>query len=237
MNEYPGVEMVRAGAPASYAQASETNPPGGPVAQNPGAAEPAPRGAPSNAHLQNDPAPYLTKPENVAGRDLTVPENTALPVIGPLSNQNMILGTGKYTPDVGPAMYDWFMSKPKKRSITDLVTWKSGEVAEKQRDIANPPPAFSEFARMAGVTAATLKKWAKVHPDFADYYDACQDIIQEFLVENGTAGLYPGQFAIFAAKNLTKMKDVQIQDTRVTNMKDVLDALEKGHLTGDLADL
>lgn len=133
-----------------------------------------------------------------------------------------------YTPDMGPKMYDWFCSKEKYKITRDTYVWKSGEVSEKVRNIPNPPPHFSEFARTVGTTWKILKTWAKNNKEFADYYEACQDIIQEFMIDNGVTGGYSGQFGIFAAKNITKMKDVQINKNENYNMKEVLDALEKG---------
>lgn len=134
-------------------------------------------------------------------------------------------------------MYEWFAEKEKFHISYDSYTWKNGAVSEKERRVANPPPQFSAFARTIGVTAAQLKRWAKKYPEFAEYYDACTDIIQEFMVDNGVTGAYSGQFGIFAAKNLTKMKDVQINKNENYNMKDVLDAIEKGTINGEQHDI
>lgn len=130
-------------------------------------------------------------------------------------------------------MYAWFSEKDKTRVVYDSYTWKNGSTSDKRRLIGNPPPQFSEFARQIGVTGAQLKRWCKKHPEFAEYYEACQDIIQEFFVHNGVTGEYAGQFGIFAAKNLTKMKDVQVNRNENVNMRDVLDAIEKGTINGE----
>lgn len=129
-------------------------------------------------------------------------------------------------------MLNYFMSVEKSRETIDTYTWKSGEVSEKTRNIPNPPPSFSEFGRSIGVSENTLKNWAKKHDLFGEAYDMCQDIVQEFFVHNGVRGDYSGQFAIFAAKNLTKMKDVQINKNENYDMKAVLDSLEKAAANG-----
>lgn len=139
-----------------------------------------------------------------------------------------ILGKVLYTENLGPEMYAWFSSKKKFRTVYDSFVWKNGEVEEKERIRVNPPPHFSEFARLIGTTANTLKRWAKLHASFGEYYDACQDIIQEFLIDNGVTGEYSSQFTIFAAKNTTKMKDVQENINKNISFKDMLDAIEKG---------
>lgn len=139
-----------------------------------------------------------------------------------------IIKVGDYKPEYGPRMYEWFCSKEKFRISYDTMVWKNGAVSEKERRIACPPPHFSEFAREIGTTWKVLKAWKKNNREFADYYEACEDIIQEFLIDNGVTGAYSGQFSIFAAKNITKMKDVQINKNENYNMKDVLDAIEKG---------
>lgn len=134
----------------------------------------------------------------------------------------------KYQPVYGPMMYKWFSEKKKFDEITETFMWKSGEVEEKKKRRALPPPHFSEFARTIGTTAAGLKRWAKNHEEFREYHDACMDIIQEFMIDNGVTGEYASQMTIFAAKNTTKMKDVQENRNMNVNMKDVLDAIEKG---------
>ena len=110
----------------------------------------------------------------------------------------------------------------------DVHYRKDGEMMEKERHIPNSPPMFSEFGRTIGVSERTLKGWVKKYPEFGEAYEICQDIIQEFFVENGVKGDYASQFAIFAAKNLTKMKDVMVNKNENYDMKAVLDAIEKG---------
>lgn len=154
------------------------------------------------------------------------PEKIPQPLV-PI-NESFILNRIKFDPSIGPKMYEWFCSKQKRRTVTDTFVWKDGEVQEKYKEAVNPPPHFSEFARSIGTTANTLKNWAKNNKEFAQYYDACQDIIQEFMIDNGVTGEYASQMTIFAAKNTTKMKDQQDHLHKTINFKDVLDAIESG---------
>lgn len=143
-------------------------------------------------------------------------------------SEGLIVQPGEYRPEYGPLMYEWFSLKTKTKTTNDTFTWKDGSVSEKKRTVPNPPPHFSEYARTLGTTWAKLKGWSKAHPEFAEYYEACVDIIQEFIIDNGITGQYSSQFGIFAAKNLTKMKDVVVNRNENWNMKEVLDAIEKG---------
>ena len=155
-------------------------------------------------------------------------ENSILPSVKTEQQIQEIVKSGEYRPEYGPQMYAWFCSKEKYTISYDTFTWKNGSITEKERRVPNPPPHFSEFARSIGVTKKTIEGWAKKYPEFGEYYEACVDIIQEFMVDNGVTGAYSAQFGIFAAKNLTKMRDVVVNRNENWNMKDVLDAIEKG---------
>ena len=180
-----------------------------------------PPGAPLINSLQKGSESFFQK----SGAEILIPETNYLDPVGVTA---VVLKKSDYSPEVGPAMYAYFNARDKYRMTIDTITWKNGEVSEKERMLPNTPPHFSEFARSIGVTHKRLQKWAKDHADFAEYYDACQDIIQEFYIDNGVTGAYSGQFSIFAAKNTTKMKDIHVNKNENYNMKDVLDAIEKG---------
>lgn len=160
-----------------------------------------------------------------------VPEAPSVEIVTSMKPDEVIEGRvvnqTEYTPELGPRMYAWFSEKEKYHISFDNYVWKNGSVSEKERRVANPPPHFSKFAREIGVTWSKLKAWAKKYPEFAEYYDACVDVIQEFIIDNGIIGEYPGQFTVFAAKNITKMKDVQINKNENWNMSDVLSQIEK----------
>lgn len=189
----------------------------------------APRGTHFTFLSQNDSTPTPSKdPKNF--NDSTVPSETKdieiLPAVD-ISNCKVIKRV-TYNPAFGPLMYEYFSSREKYREVTETFSWKSGEVEEKKKRTPNTPPHFSEFARSIGTTKTTLENWAKNHEDFAEYYNACVDIIQEFYIDNGVTGNYTGQFSIFAAKNTTKMRDVVETHNFTVDMKKVLNAIEKG---------
>lgn len=171
--------------------------------------------------------------------DSLAPKKSAAKELLPL-NEGMVelryVKNRPYSPEIGPHMYEYFASKEKYRIVYDTFTYKGGSTSEKERRLPNPPPHFSEYARSIGTTWVQIKAWAKEHREFAEYYDACVDIIEEFFVDNGVTGAYAGQFSVFAAKNRTRFTDVQINKNLNANMKDVLDALEKGAKTIDAHD-
>lgn len=139
-----------------------------------------------------------------------------------------------YKAEYAEQMMQYFESREKTRIVTDSMVWKNGEVANKEREVANPPPQFSEFARSIKTTHRQLKAWCKMYPDFAEAYTACQEIFKEFLIANGLVGHYGSQMAIFTAKNETDMKDKSTVDHRSWDMKDILDRLERGEDTNRL---
>lgn len=205
--------------------------PGGPIAIEPQNGSLSTPVAVEKNFPQNDsPSTPTPSEKNSTKNDLlSYPEikNSEISIIKSTPQEGVIVKKGEYTAAIGEEMYSWFSSKPKFNVTYDSFVWKNGQVEEKKRNVPCPPPHFSEFARSIGVTWKTLKAWKKTHREFADYYEACEDIIQEFYIDNGVTGAYAGQFSIFAAKNTTKMKDVQINKNENYNMRDVLDAIEK----------
>lgn len=77
---------------------------------------------------------------------------------------------------------------------------------------ANPLPTFQGFARKIGVHFDTLNAWVHKHKEFSDAYKKAKELQKWFLIENGLNGLYNPTFAIFTAKNITDMRDVQEHD-------------------------
>lgn len=131
---------------------------------------------------------------------------------------------------VAEKMIDFFEAAPMTKTIIEVMTWKTGEVREVEKEVACPPPMIGEFARSIGVKVSKLKLWNRTIPEFAEAVEECNEIVKEFIVKNGLSGKYPSQFAIFAAKNLTDMKDKQIHENRTVDINKVLDKLEKGNL-------
>lgn len=158
--------------------------------------------------------------------DLMSYEDRAL--VNPKDLAAKLLSRVDYNKEYGQAMLEFFLMKAKNRVTHDIHYMKDGTEYEKERIIPNAPPMFSEFGRTIGVSERTIKAWAKKHVEFQEAYEICQDIIQEFFVENGVTGNYASQFGIFAAKNLTKMKDVIVNENKNFDMKGILDSIEKG---------
>lgn len=154
-------------------------------------------------------------------------------LVNPRELAAKLLSRVEYYPSAGLQMVEFFLAKAKYRITMDTHYRKDGEMREFERHIPNSPPMFSEFGRTIGVSERTLKAWAKKEPAFQEAFEICQDIIQEFFVENGVKGDYSAAFAIFAAKNLTKMKDVVVNKNEVYDMKGILDQLEKGRRPSD----
>lgn len=150
----------------------------------------------------------------------------------------VIVQPGEYHPGYCDQMLAFF-DRPKMRETIETFTYKSGAVDERVKYVPNTPPHFSEFARKIGVTTRTLKKWAKEHPDFREAYDQCQEIFEEFMIDNGLTGGYGAIAMKFVAVNRTKMRDKTEHTEKRVDMNRVLDdiaagkALPGGRIDGD----
>lgn len=140
-----------------------------------------------------------------------------------------IVKPGEYIPAYCDAIRAYF-DKPKMRVIEDTYTWKSGEMETRTREIPATPPHFTEFARTIGVSNKKLKAWCRKYPEFADAYEMCEEIYEEFLIEHGLMGNYGAIMAKFVAVNKTKMKDKVVSENRTVNLNEVLDQIERGQL-------
>jgi hypothetical protein len=142
---------------------------------------------------------------------------------------SQVVGKGEYHPGYAEQMVRYF-DKPKVKKIYDTYTWKSGAVSEKERFVPATPPHFSEFARSIGVTTRTLKRWAAQHEEFRDAYITCEEIYEEFLIENGLTGAYGAIAMKFVAVNKTKMKDKVVTENQHVDINKVLDQIAAGNL-------
>lgn len=138
-----------------------------------------------------------------------------------------IVKPGEYHPGYCDQMLAFF-DREKYTIIEETYSWRNGSVETRSKKIPTAPPEFSEFARKIGVNTATLKRWAKAHPDFRDAYETCKEIYEEFLVHHGLLGNYGAIFGKFVAVNRTKMKDKQIHENRIIDMRKVLDDIAAG---------
>lgn len=184
------------------------------------------------------PAPVSHISETVAKSPLNVVTRApAAPTPGEVlsvSSKPGRLAGVPYKSEYAAQMLEYFESFEKTRIVHDQMVWKNGEVAEKEREVPNAPPQFSEFARKIKTTHRQLKAWCRLYPEFLESYIACQEIFKEFLIANGLLGHYASTMTIFTAKNETDMKDKSIVDHRKWDMKKVLDMLERGEDTNRL---
>ncbi len=146
------------------------------------------------------------------------PERVELPAV---------IKAGEYHPGYCAHIVQYF-DRPKKREVRDTFYYKSGNEAEKIRYVPNPPPMFSQYARSIGVSTKTLERWGNEHPEFGEALGTCQEIFEEFLVENGLTGEYGAIFAKFVAVNKTRMRDKTEQTTKTVDMNKVLDQIAAG---------
>jgi hypothetical protein len=130
----------------------------------------------------------------------------------------------KYRPEYCDKIIAYF-SQPRTRTITKRITTKNGTTIEQDQEVANPLPLFEGFASSIGVWVGTFQEWCKAHEEFARAYARAKQLQKEFLILNGTMGLYQPQFTIFVAKNITDMKDVQTHDVG-DGLKEILDEID-----------
>lgn len=139
-----------------------------------------------------------------------------------------VLGKSDYSPKVCEAMRSFFYNYPKFRTVTETFYTRNGDVRETEKEVANTPPHFSEFARSIGISRRRMELWRKQHVAFNEAWLDCQEVIKEFYLDNGLMGRYSSTFAIFAAKNETDMKDKSVVENQTVNMNKLLDRIESG---------
>lgn len=123
-----------------------------------------------------------------------------------------------------------YFDKPKKREVRDYFTYKSGAESEKVRYVANTPPMFSAYARSIGINTKTLEQWGMTYPEFGEALGTCQEIFEEFLIENGLTGEYGAIFAKFVAVNKTRMRDKSEHTEKKVDINKALDQIAAGEL-------
>lgn len=186
------------------------------TSQSVGARFPMPKMDSQKDQIISPPLPVATEPVD------------QLPTLNDIPAE--IIKAGDYHPLYCDKIIEFFESFEMTKTITETLTWKNGDIREIEKEVANPPPMAYDFGRSVGVRVSRLKLWAKKYPEFAEAVDECNEIVKGFIVKNGLAGLYPSQFAIFAAKNLTDMKDKNIVENVTVDINKVLDQIERGTL-------
>lgn len=210
-NEAPPVSP---GTPFSFVRQNSLGAQNKNVTKNHSIVSPLTRETISGERFSNEtePAPFIPKIHDI--KDSRPPE---------------VLRPGDYHPGYCQQMLDWF-DKPKTQVITDTYTWKSGAVSEKERHVPATPPHFSEFARSIGVSTRRLKIWARDHEEFREAYVMCEEILEEFLIDNGLTGAYGAIAMKFVAVNRTKMKDKVVTENVTLDINKVLDQIARGEV-------
>lgn len=189
----------------------------------------APRDTPTPLNEFPVPTSLGVPKENLTENHPTVAESFTSSVTPAevLPADSSIVQPGEYHPGYAAQMVRYF-DKPKVKKTYETFTWRSGAVTEKERYIPATPPHFSEFARSIGVTTRTLKRWAAQHEEFREAYITCEEIYEEFLIENGLTGAYGAIAMKFVAVNKTKMKDKVVTENVHVDINKVLDGIAAG---------
>ena len=128
-----------------------------------------------------------------------------------------------YKTEYCQAIIDFFDIEPY-REVEVTIKSKNGNVITKDELRANPLPFLSRFAESIGVTHKCLLGWVHRYPEFSTAYARAKQLQKAMLVENGLQGLYNSHFAIFTAKNITDMRDVQEIKAEIGTVADLMAA-------------
>lgn len=114
----------------------------------------------------------------------------------------------KYKPEYCQKIIKFFSIEPY-REVEVTHRNKKGEEWTTTVLRPNDLRFIESFAYSIGVDDRTLSDWALHIPEFSLAYKKAKALQKHFLVINGLLGLYSTAFAIFTAKNITDMRDVQ----------------------------
>ena len=112
----------------------------------------------------------------------------------------------KYDPKYCDEIIEFF-SIPHFKTIMIITTGKNDFHKEEPKEVANPLPFLSGFARKIDVSVQTLHDWTKAHKEFLEAFTRAKGLQAEMLHCNTLKGLYNAQYGQFAAKNITEWRD------------------------------
>lgn len=115
----------------------------------------------------------------------------------------------KYNPKYCKELVEFFSTEPYYEKELEHVDKDGNYRWSDYKRFPNDLPTFAHFARDISVNGDTLVEWTKKYPEFSAAYKKAKELQKEFIIENGLQGLYNPTFAIFTAKNITDMRDVQ----------------------------
>ncbi len=119
----------------------------------------------------------------------------------------------KYKPEYCALIVEYFerQASAPVRDLAPVSKLEEGVKGQKNirefRHICAELPTLQGFACEVKIPSSTIRTWAKEHEDFGEAYDRCKDIQYRLLVDRGLTGQYNPQAFIFAAQNMTDMRD------------------------------
>ena len=151
--------------------------------------------------------------------------------MAPKGNQNAVGNQGgrptKYRPEYGPMMVEYFESAELVRMET-RKTIVNGKRTEKEVEVLNDPPLFETFAHKLDVCDDIFIEWAKVHPEFSDYFRKSKRLQRAFFIRSGYLGYQNNNQSVFIhiAKNVTDLVDKTVQDVNHRGLADIAAEME-----------
>ncbi len=126
----------------------------------------------------------------------------------------------KYHKKYCKAIEEFFSRPPNQQVVKKEIIKVNGTVEREYITIPNPLPTVRKFADSIGVNPDTIHEWAKAttkkgkkkYPEFSESYARAMGKAQDFLVDNGLAGLIPPASFIFVAQNYTSLRNKQEVD-------------------------
>ncbi|MGE0132076.1 MAG: hypothetical protein AB7U82_28675 [Blastocatellales bacterium] len=123
----------------------------------------------------------------------------------------------KYKPEYCQKLIEFFDIEPYEDKPLEHYG-KDGEVKWiDYKRMANKLPTLRGFAKHIEVDISTVYNWisekhASFQQEFLDAFTQAKELQKWFLIENGLNGCYNPMFAIFTAKNITDMRDLNNVD-------------------------
>ena len=173
----------------------------------------------NDSGVENMDTPHSYTDQKTISSFLTIPEKRVI-------TNPLVSGVDTIDEETIDEMYEFFYNAPKKREVYEIVYTKAGDVREIKKEIALPPPSYLDFCKAHGIRWKDFNFVKKNSEIFAEAVEECDQIVKAFIVEHGLLGNYASQFAVFAAKNLTDMKDKSEIENKTVDINKLLNQLD-----------